>query len=78
MYDKLEANNQYVPSTQELISKKELIDYYFDPKLFLEQKFKSKFKEVSEDFLSSCKTEFFKSYEVKIKNLFDYFDRIFK
>ena len=62
MYDKLEANNQYVPSTQELISKKELIDYYFDPKLFLEQKFNSKFKEVSVDFLNNCKSEFFKSY----------------
>ena len=39
MYDKLEADIKYLPSNQELNSKKELIDYYFDPKLFLEQKF---------------------------------------
>ncbi len=62
MYDKLESNNQYVPSHQELISKKELIDYYFDPKLFLERKFNSKFKEVSEDLLKNCKIEFLKIY----------------
>ena len=36
---KLEADSKYVPSDQELTSKKELIDYYFDPKQFLEQKF---------------------------------------
>jgi hypothetical protein len=39
LYDKLEADSKYVPSDQELTSKKELIDYYFDPKQFLEQKF---------------------------------------
>ena len=47
MYEKLEADSTYEPTVQELISKKELIDYYFDPKLFLEEKFKLKFKEVT-------------------------------
>ena len=55
MHDKLEANSEYEISIQELISKKELIDYYFDPNKFLEEKFKSKFKEVTEDFLDNCK-----------------------
>ncbi len=67
-----------MPSTQELISRNELIDYYFEPKHFLEQKFDSKFKEISEDFLKSCKTEFIKSYKVKINNLFNYFERTLK
>ena len=40
LHDKLENDSEYAPSTQELISKKELIDYYFDPKQFLEEKFK--------------------------------------
>jgi len=62
LHDKLEVNSGYAPSIQELISKKELINYYFDPKLFLEEKFKSKFKEVTEDFLDNCKQEFFKAY----------------
>ena len=30
LHDKLEANIGYQPTTQEQISKKELIDYYFD------------------------------------------------
>ena len=55
LHDKLEANIGYQPTTQEQISKKELIDYYFDPKSFLEEKFKLKFKEVTEDFLDNCK-----------------------
>ena len=40
LYDKLEVDINYVPSVQELNSKKELIDYYLDPQISLERNFK--------------------------------------
>ena len=54
----------------------DLVDYYMDPKKFLEAKFQEEFKKVSSGFLDNCKDQFSNTYQAKIGKVLNYFIRL--